>query len=494
MKEGIVRSRVMITRALDRHTCETIADGAFRHKDGVIEDVSTFEQLGRRFPALPVTGSSEDLLIPGLVNAHHHVGLTPFQLGAPDLPLELWAVARSGARDIDPYLDTLVSAFELIASGVTAVQHIHDAVEGDADAVAARLEAVIRAYEHVGMRASVSYGVAEQNFFAHDDEAFLATLPADLAAAARASIDAVKVGADEAIAIFRDLHARFRASRRIRVQLAPANLHWCSDAALVRLAEASERFDVPLHIHLAETPFQRAYAFKRWGVSAFRHLADLGLPSSRLTLGHGVWLEPEDIGALAESGTSICHNCSSNMRLRSGRAPLMAFEASGVNLAIGIDEAGLNDDRDMLQEMRLVLHSHRVPGLGDDVPGVGQIFRMATTGGARTLPFGDLLGELAPGRAADAVLLDWSAITSPHTTADLRAEAVLLHRAKTKHVQTVLCDGEVIYADGRFTRIDAHDILKEVQEAMMRSPRPEEQARHQHAERLITYVQAFWSS
>ena len=104
----------------------------------------------------------------------------------------------------------------------------------------------------------------------------------------------------------------------------------------------------------------------------------------------------------------ICTNPSSNLRLRSGIAPREPLPGgAGVRVALGLDEAGINDDRDMLQEMRLALRLHRVPGMDDDVPTSAQIFRMATADGAATTPFGERIGELAVGRAADLVLLPW---------------------------------------------------------------------------------------
>src|SRR4030081_2917894 len=117
---------------------------------------------------------------------------------------------------------------------------------------------------------------------------------------------------------------------------------------------------------------------------------------------------------MAETGTCVCHNCSSNFRLRSGVAALNHFEAKGINTAIGIDEAGINDDRDMLQEMRMVLRAHRVPGMGDDVPTMAQVLRMATVGGAKTTSFGESIGVLAPGKAADMVMIDWQQISYPY--------------------------------------------------------------------------------
>ena len=144
-----------------------------------------------------------------------------------------------------------------------------------------------------------------------------------------------------------------------------------------------------MHMHLLETAYQKEYAWRRGGCTAVEYIDRFGLLGPRMTLGHGVWLNEKDIERLAETGTCVCHNCSSNFRLRSGVAALNHFEAKGINTAIGLDEAGINDDRDMLQEMRLVLRAHRVPGMGDEVPTMAQVLRMATVGGAKTTAFGE---------------------------------------------------------------------------------------------------------
>jgi 5-methylthioadenosine/S-adenosylhomocysteine deaminase len=116
-----------------------------------------------------------------LFNVHHHIGLTPVQLGSPDMPLELWFVTRLVARRVDLYLDTLYSAFEMIASGITTVQHLHGWLPGDLAAVEAGAGEVIRAYEDIGMRVSYSFALRDQNRLVYqDDKAFTASLPAEL--------------------------------------------------------------------------------------------------------------------------------------------------------------------------------------------------------------------------------------------------------------------------------------------------------------------------
>ena len=125
MAATLVRSRAMITKTLSATAWEEIADGALIQEDGIITETGTYDNLRRKHPSLPVVGSGREVLLPGFVNAHHHVGLTPVQLGSPDMPLELWFVTRMVARNVNPYLDTLYSAFEMIGSGITTVQHLH---------------------------------------------------------------------------------------------------------------------------------------------------------------------------------------------------------------------------------------------------------------------------------------------------------------------------------------------------------------------------------
>ena len=180
------------------------------------------------------------------------------------------------------------------------------------------------------------------------------------------------------------------------------------------LSETSKKYDALMHMHLLETAYQKEYAWRRGRCTALEYIDRFDMVGPRLTLGHGVWLNEKDIQRMAAAGASVCHNCSSNFRLRSGVAALNYLESAGINTAIGLDEAGINDDRDMLQEMKLVLRAHRVPGMNEEeVPSMSQVLRMATIGGAKTTHFGTSIGTLEVGKAADLVLLDWSRSPTP---------------------------------------------------------------------------------
>ena len=294
--------------------------------------------------------------------------------------------------------------------------------------------------------------------------------------------------------LFRNLHRSHNAKRRVRVQLAPANLHWCSDKALAAMAELSQSHDAPIHMHLVETAYQKEYARRRGGGTAVEYLDRFGLLGPNMTLGHGVWLNEKDIDRLAETGSCICHNCSSNFRLRSGVAPLNRFEARGINTAIGLDEAGINDDRDMLQELRLVLRAHRVPGMGDDdVPGMGQVLRMATVGGARTTSWRDSLGTLEVGKGADLSLIDWDSIAYPYLDELTPTLDAVVQRAKASAVRAVMCDGEVIYQEGRFTRVDRDGALKALHDDLNRAFADDEVERRQLSKALLPHAKRFYA-
>ena len=422
MKRTIVTAKWVVTGIKDRHSPEILSDGAVLSSDGVIEAVGSLSELKRLAPEAKVENYPNHIMLPGFVNSHHHVGLTPLQVGTPDLALEMWLAYRSFERRVDYYLDTLYSAFEMLASGTTTVAHVNGWLPGDLATAHRGSTMILDAYRKIGMRASFSIMARDQNRLVYeDDEQFCARLPSELGRKLSERLRSQSTPISESIQLFEQLTRENEGQSLTRIQLAPANLHWCSDDALLALEEKSRSANVPMHMHLLETIYQKEYGRRRSnGKTAVRHLYDLGILSPRMTLGHGVWLSEEDIEIAAQTGTCICHNCSSNFRLRSGVAPLNIFEARGVTTAIGLDEAGINDDRDMLQEIRLKLRAHRTPGMDeDDVPTVPQVVRMATEVGAKTTAFGDRIGRLEKSRYFDAVLIDWNEATFPYQDASI---------------------------------------------------------------------------
>ncbi|NJN88755.1 MAG: amidohydrolase family protein, partial [Leptolyngbyaceae cyanobacterium SL_7_1] len=345
----------------------------------------------------------------------------------------------------------------MVESGITTVQHIHRLPGRAVDQWEAIAHQILQAYQDVGMRVSYCFMVRDQNHLVYgDDQAFIQQLPLDLRAEVEMMLQAQTAPLQDYMDFFVHLWSQWQGdqSDRVQIQLAPANLHWCSDTALLTQKMYADQYNVKLHMHLLETPYQREYAVRRFGTTAVKHLHQIGFLSPALTLGHGTWMTEEEIQLIADAQVMICHNASSNLRFQSGIAPLNRFVQAGVKVAIGLDEAGINEDQDILQEMRLVLNLHRVPGHDQAVPQAAQVFQMATAHAADTTGFGNQIGSLAPGSAADLILLDWDAIALPYLDPNISVIDAIVHRARTSSISGVMIGGEMVFETGTFTNVD----------------------------------------
>ena len=493
MMTTIVRGRQVICRITGRNSAEVIEGGAVVIRDGVITEVGRYDELLTRHQPEEVIGSSRHVVIPGLINAHHHVGLTPFQLGSLDMPLETWIIARWALREVDPYLDTLWCAIQMIESGITTVQHNHMASRlpqslGLYDAASQ----VLDAYAASGMRVAFSIFIRDQNNLVYEeDERFLSTLPADLAGRTRERLNARPVPLREYLSSTAELHAR-RSNPRTNIFVSPHNVHWCSDDMLVSMSDLARRLGTGLHIHLQETIYQRMYGTRHWNKTPLAHLAELGILGPEVSCAHGVWLSESDLGILSETQTAVCTNPSSNLRLKSGIAPVNRLLERGVNVAIGLDEAGINDDNDILQEMRMAQKLHREPGVSSPNPTSHDIFRLPTENAAK-VTFFDEVGTIEPGKRADLVLIDTERIEEPYINPDTDIVDALIYRGKGLDVDTVMVDGEVLLRDKKFLKADKSEVAARLKESLSRELTDREARGARLSEEILPYINRWFS-
>ena len=187
-------------------------------------------------------------------------------------------------------------------------------------------------------------------------------------------------------------------------------------------------------------------------------------------MAHGVWVTEADIQILAETGASVSHNPSSNLRLRAGVLPFNALAASGATVGLGMDGTTIGDDEDMFAEMRLGARLHRETQMKETAPTWEDIFRLATQGSARLMMQETSLGQLAPGFKADLVLVDWDAVTWPWLAPEADPLEVLLMRAKAADVHTVLVNGNVVLKAGQPTGFDLQAVAQALAAQLEASP------------------------
>ncbi len=475
MSSTLIRGKYVVRKITGPTSADVVSDGAVFQRDGEIIEVGSYHDLKTRHPEAEVLGSTNYVVMPGLVDDHSHMGLTPCQIGAMDNTLEIRALNKLGARRIDPYLDQMYCAMQMIESGTTTVQALHTGVRRAGPArVLETADKAMQAYQEIGIRVSYAPMVANQNLHIvgapGDERDFAATMPGELGERFASFVGQGYAPTEEWMSAIEEVAAKYGNDQyeRIRVTVAPSNVHRCSDELLVALKDMATKYQTGIHIHLLESPHQKFYGATAWNKSPLQHLNDLGFLGPEVVCGHSVWATDEDLDIMAATGTNICHNPSSNLRLQSGIAPITRAMQKGIRVGLGIDEATLNDNKDILEEMRLALRLQYAPGIVDISPTAYDVFRMGTEHGAYCAWFGDKVGTLDPGRRADLVLLNLRNIEYPFIDPEVSLVEALVYRGRSRDVDTVMIDGDVVLRDGKLTHIDKESILKELNSSLDR--------------------------
>ena len=481
MSSTLVRGKYVVRKITGPDSADVVSDGAVFQRDGQIIEVGNYDDLKSRHPEAEVIGSSNYVVMPGLVNDHFHVGLSPCQLGALDNTQELRALHRLGAKRIDPYLDQMYGAIQMIETGTTTVQAIHG---GSGRTHPSRMmemaDKALLAYQEIGMRVSYAPSVANQN--AHivgargDEKDFIATMPGELGERYASFVGQAYASTEEYMSALEEIFQKYGNDRyqRVRLTLAPSNVHRCSDDLLVAFKEMATKYQTGIHIHLQESPYQKLYGLEAWKKTPLQHLNDLGFLGPEVVCGHSIWITDEDIELMLATGTNICHNASSNLRIHNGIAPIAKALQKGIRIGMGSDEATIDEDKDMFQEMRLALRLHYIPGIDNVCPTPYDLLQMGTEHGAYCAWFGDKVGTLDPGKRADLVLLNLSNIEYPYMDPSVSLIEALVYRGRSQEVDTVMIDGDVVMRDGTLTHIDKQAVLKEINSALDQPLTPRE--------------------
>ncbi|NML26201.1 8-oxoguanine deaminase [Zoogloea dura] len=419
---------------MDLHRRE-IPDGAVFIRGGVIEAVGPTAELPDH--ADEVQDLRGRIVLPGLVNTHHHMyqSLTRVVPGAQDAELFGWLQTLyplwGGLTPEMIRVSTLTAMSELILSGcTTSSDHLYLYPNGS------RLDDSIEAASEIGMRfhacrGSMSVGRSAGGLppdeLVEDEDAILAD-----------SRRLIETWHDPA------RHAM------LRIAVAPCSPFSVSTDLMRESARLARSYGVSMHTHLAENDNDVAYSRQRFGMTPAEYAESLGWVGHDVWHAHCVKLDAAGIALFARTGTGVAHCPCSNMRLASGIAPIPAMRAAGVPVGLGVDGSASNDGADLLGEARQAMLLARV-GHGPAAMNARQALELATLGGARVLGRDDI-GALTPGMSAD--LIAFRSDTLALSGAAVHDPVAALVFCAPEKVDLSLINGRWVVQDGTLQTVD----------------------------------------
>ena len=430
------------------------------------------------------------LAVPALVNAHDHgYGIRPLDFGVADDALEPFIAGWGMRPRTDAYLEALVAFGRMAQAGIGSTVHLinsHRVGELFEEATS-----IARAAADIGLRLGLSCPILDRNSWVYGGPQALQPYLAD-ENDWRALMDSTPCfpSATEQVAQV-DRIAAALSSEKVSVQYGPIGPQWCEDSTLAQIAEASRENSRRVHMHLLESRRQREWLDAAYPDGIIRFLDQIGLLSPRLAVAHGVQLREAEAELLAERGVTVVSNPSSNLRYRSGVAPLPMLRAKGVRVAFGMDGAALDDDQDMWRELRLAFHLHGGNGLAPDLPH-GELLDLALLEGGRVVGLDGQCGALRTGGAADFAVLDLDALleNTLYDTADMGR--LLIDRMTAGRVQGLVVAGVPVLAEGKLVGVDYDAACAEFREQCRRGAR--DMPQRQFATRIQDAVRRYYAS
>ncbi len=417
-----------------------IPDGGLFVRDGVIERVGPTVDLPSE--ADEVIDARGMIVLPGLVNTHHHLyqTLTRAVPAAQDATLFQWLKTLYPIwANLTPeavYTSALVGLAELVLSGcTTAADHLYIYPNG------CRIDDEIRAAQEIGIRfhasrGSMSLGESKGG------------LPPDRVVEDE---DFILKDTQRAIETYHDPEPY----AMVRIVVAPCSPFSVTPDLMREAAALARSYGVHLHTHLAETLDEERFCLEKFGCRPVEYAEDLGWVGDDVWYAHGVYINDQEIDLLARTGTGVCHCPSSNMRLASGIAPVRAYLDRGVRVGLGVDGSASNDSSHMLAEARMALLLQRVSGNPAGLSAREALW-LATRGGAAVLGRDDI-GQLAPGKAADFIGFRLDRVDYAGALHDPMAALVF---CTPQRVDLSVINGKVVVEEGRLLTVDLGPVVE----------------------------------
>ncbi len=390
--------------------------------------ISEVGKVSGRAGAEFVIDGKGKLLMPGLVNAHTHLGMTLLRGYADDMRFhEWWAAMRSIEAKLkapDVYWGSLLGCLEMIRGGTTAFADMYF-----------HMDAVARAVKECGMRANLAYSMVD---FGDGKKR-----RSELAEGER---------------FFAEWNGK--AGGRIACSFGPHAPYSCSKELLVKAAEIARKRKARLQIHVSETRKEVFDAEKAWGKRPVEYLDGVGFLGEDVIASHCVWVTKNELAMLGRSGTHVAHCPVSNLKLASGESsPIVELTNVGGRLTLGTDGAASNNSLNMLETMKFAALIEKGSRWDASAMNAQTVVDAATVGGSRALGFD--AGVIEEGRIADLVTLD---VRMPNLVPLYNAASHLVYAANPANVCDVVVGGKPLMLGRKILVVDEEKVVEKAEE------------------------------
>ncbi len=370
-------------------------------------------------------------VLPGLINAHTHLGMVLLRGIADDMELQTWLQekiwpleanleahhVREGSR---------LGCLELIKSGTTCFMDQYFFMDEVAEAV-----------RESGLRATLCYGIIDEN-----------------------DPDKREEELESAVSLIENFEGA--ADGRIRTMFGPHSTYTCSQDCLQEVKELASEHDVGIHIHLSENEREVKTVKDMHGERPPEVLESIDFLGPEVTAAHCTKLNESEMDMLDEKGVKAVHNPVSNMKLASGIAPVPEMLSKGVTVGLGTDGAASNNSLDMFEEIKFAATLGKVGSNDPTVIPAKRALEMATIGSAKAIGREDEIGSLEEGKKADIILVD---MENPHHTPVHNVESHLAYSSNGSDVETVIVDGKFLMRDGDVKTLQEEEVRQSCQES-----------------------------
>jgi cytosine/adenosine deaminase-related metal-dependent hydrolase len=423
------------------------------HQPDVADLMISGGVIERIAPSIPADGAevieaAGRLVIPGFVNAHYHSHDVMMKGLFEEMPFDVWTLhvnaSSYGRRSHEEVrIRTLIGAAEMLKNGITTVQDFLTVYPAEPEYI----DTVLSAYDEAGIR--VVFAIAARDRAALDIAPLMNKgLPESILKRMAGTSRPAKDELDFVAGSIRRLGLHPRPLQTWA--LAPSAPQRCSQELLEGIAALSREHGLPVFTHVYETRIQAAAA-RVTETSLLDVLAKAGLVNERLNLVHGVWLSASDIAILAGAKARVVHNPMSNLKLKSGVAPILDLHRAGIEIALGCDNCSCAEAQNIFVAMRLLCLLPSVTSPEPHPVDAAYALRAATLAGANAVGLGGKAGALKPGMAADLSILR---LDEPAFMPFNSAARQLAYAEAGRAVETVLVGGRTVVRDGRLVTVD----------------------------------------